>query len=230
MAAEAEVDKEMNSRVTNFKSYRARYNLKQARFERTTVDIKPLKASNVPIIFVIGGPGCGKGTQCERIVKRYGFTHLSTGDLLREEVESGSKRGQKMSAIMKKGELVPLDVVLDLLKEAMMKNLSKTKGYLIDGFPREIAQGVEFEKQIKPCTMVLFFDVSDKTMLERCLKRGQTSGRVDDNEDTIRKRLATFHGVSKPVVDFYKNKVKIVSEGPPDPLFVEVVTCIDATI
>lgn len=191
--------------------------------ERSTIDISPLKESNVPIIFVIGGPGCGKGTQCERIVARFGYTHLSTGDLLREEVNSGSKRGQAISAIMKKGDLVPLDIVLDLLKESMMKHLPTSKGYLIDGYPREVKQGVEFETQIKPCSIVLFFDVSDQTMIDRCMKRGQTSGRVDDNEETIKKRLDTFHNISRPVVDFYKTKVKTISgEGHPDNLFKEV--------
>uniref|UniRef100_A0A4D5R9I4 adenylate kinase n=1 Tax=Scolopendra viridis TaxID=118503 RepID=A0A4D5R9I4_SCOVI len=194
------------------------------KIERSNVDITPLKESKVPIIFVIGGPGCGKGTQCQKIVELYGFTHLSTGDLLRDEVKSGSKRGMKIANIMKKGELVSLDVVLDLLKESMIKHLPTSKGYLIDGYPREVNQGIQFESQIKPCSMVLFFDVSDKTMTERCMKRGETSGRADDNEETIKKRLETFHKISRPVVQHYENKVKIINaEVEPTTLFKESV-------
>ncbi|KAL1478584.1 hypothetical protein MTO96_034977 [Rhipicephalus appendiculatus] len=86
----------------------------------------------VPVIFVFGGPGSGKGTQCEKIVQKYGFTHISSGDLLRAEVKSGSDRGKQMNEIMKTGGLVPLDIVLQLLKEAMVKDLDKAKGFLID--------------------------------------------------------------------------------------------------
>ena len=82
---------------------------------------------------MLGGPGCGKGTQCDKIVAKYGFTHLSSGDLLREEVASGSDRGKSLTAIMESGQLVPLATVLDLLAEAMIKRLSGSKGFLIDG-------------------------------------------------------------------------------------------------
>ncbi|XP_027543582.1 adenylate kinase isoenzyme 1 isoform X1 [Neopelma chrysocephalum] len=102
------------------------------------------------IIFVVGGPGSGKGTQCEKIVQKYGYTHLSTGDLLRAEVSSGSERGKKLQAIMEKGELVPLDTVLDMLRDAMVAKADVSKGFLIDGYPREVKQGEEFEKKIAP--------------------------------------------------------------------------------
>merc|ERR1712105_165428 len=96
------------------------------------VDCSALTASGLPIVWVLGGPGCGKGTQCDKIVAQYGFTHLSSGDLLREEVASGSERGKSLTAIMESGQLVPLSVVLDLLAEAMIKKLSGSKGFLID--------------------------------------------------------------------------------------------------
>merc|ERR1711936_161426 len=95
------------------------------------VDCSALTASGLPIVWVLGGPGCGKGTQCDKIVAKYGFTHLSSGDLLREEVQSGSPRGKELLAIMEKGDLVPLQVVLDLLAEAMIKKLGGSKGFLI---------------------------------------------------------------------------------------------------
>merc|ERR1712179_562822 len=97
------------------------------------VDCSPLTKAGLPVVWVLGGPGCGKGTQCDKIVAKYGYTHLSSGDLLREEVKSGSERGKTLNAMMEKGDLVPLFVVLDLLAEAMLAALSGSKGFLIDG-------------------------------------------------------------------------------------------------
>ncbi|XP_041481040.1 adenylate kinase isoenzyme 5-like [Lytechinus variegatus] len=180
------------------------------------------KLRDTKIIFVVGGPGSGKGTQCANIVSNYGFTHLSSGDLLRAEVASGSDRGKELTEIMEKGELVPLDVVLALLKEKMMACAETSTGFLIDGYPREVEQGAEFEKQISECTFTLYLEVSDETMTERLLNRAKTSGRVDDNEETIKKRLATFHELTKPVIDCYaeKGKLKKVSaEAGPEEVF-----------
>jgi adenylate kinase len=89
-----------------------------------------------------------KGTQCEKVVKDYGYTHLSTGDLLRAEVNSGSERGKKLNEWMKLGKLVPNKIVLNLLKEAMLNKKDSSKGFLVDGYPRQIEQGVEFEKEV----------------------------------------------------------------------------------
>jgi len=197
--------------------------------ERKNIDKAPLKEAKLPIIWVLGGPGCGKGTQCERIVAKYGFTHLSSGDLLRDEVKSGSDRGKQLTEIMEKGDLVPLFVVLDLLAEAMLSKVSGSKGFLIDGYPREVSQGEEFEKEILPCTKILYFDVSDACMTERLLNRAKTSGRADDNEETIKKRLATFHKHSEPVIDAYKSKCSAIpAERAPDDIFGDVCKVLDS--
>lgn len=111
-------------------------------------DLEKLRTSKIPVIWVLGGPGSGKGTQCARLVEKYGFQHLSSGDLLRDEVQSGSDKGKEISDMMVKGMLVPRAVVLDLLKQAMLKNVSTAKGYLIDGYPREVEQGEDFEKDV----------------------------------------------------------------------------------
>lgn len=178
------------------------------------------KLKKLPIIWVLGGPGSGKGTQCEKLVKRYGFVHLSSGDLLREEVASGSAKGQELNAMMQKGILVPRAAVLDLLKQAVLRNLPSAKGYLIDGYPREIEQGEDFENVIAPCSLVLYFEVADSVMIERLLERAKSSGRVDDNEETIKKRLETFHNVSKPVMQRYASKVATIeATGSPDQIF-----------
>jgi len=192
------------------------------------VDKSALQAAGLPIVWVLGGPGCGKGTQCDKIVAKYGFTHLSSGDLLREEVQSGSPRGQELLAIMEKGDLVPLQVVLDLLAEAMIGKLGGSKGFLIDGYPREVSQGQEFEKEIAPCSQILYFQVSDETMTQRLLKRGETSGRADDNVETIKKRLNTFHQHSEPVMDAYASKcAKIPAERAVDDIFADVCAALD---
>lgn len=182
------------------------------------------------IIFVLGGPGSGKGTQCDKIVAKYGFTHLSTGDLLRETVQSGSELGKKLTTIMEKGELVPLEVVLQMLKEAMIAKAGVSSGFLIDGYPRELDQGTRFEEEVAAVECVLYFEVEDATMKARLLKRAETSGRVDDNEETIAKRLKTFHEHTEPVIGYYttKDKVcKINAEGEIDDIFGQVVTYLD---
>lgn len=182
---------------------------------------------NVPVIFVIGGPGSGKGTQCEMIVQKYGFTHLSTGDLLREEVNSGSERGARLTDIMTKGLLVPMEEVLDLLKDSIRKS-SGSKGFLIDGYPRELEQAEFFEKEVCRCTLILFFEVPDNVMKERLLERGKTSGRADDNEETIVERLKTFHKYTRPILDHFSERVKrIVAVGTPEEVFSKVREVLD---
>jgi len=196
--------------------------------ERANIDKTPLREAKLPIVWVLGGPGCGKGTQCDKIVAKYGYTHLSSGDLLREEVQSGSERGKQLTAIMEKGDLVPLAVVLDLLAEAMLKRLGGSKGFLIDGYPREVAQGQEFEKEIAPCAWILYFEVSDETMTQRLLKRAETSGRADDNAETIKKRLVTFHKHSEPVIEAYSAKCsKIPAERGVDDIFADVCSALN---
>lgn len=183
-----------------------------------------------PIIFVVGGPGSGKGTQCEKIVKKYGYSHFSSGDLLRAEVASGSEKGKELSAIMKKGELVPLEVVLALIKENMIKS-KDAKGFLIDGYPREVDQGIKFEQSIAPCTFVLHVDVSQELMTQRLLKRAKTSGRADDNAETIKKRLKTFVESTEPVITHYsaQDKVRRVDSSKKiDEVFAEVCKHFDA--
>ncbi|CAH8438846.1 unnamed protein product [Heterobilharzia americana] len=169
------------------------------------------KLTKAKVIFVLGGPGSGKGTQCEKLVQKFHFNHLSSGDLLRAEVQSNSSRGQQLKDIMEKGELVSLDIVLSLIKDAMVKLVDKNCYFLIDGYPRELDQGVRFEKEICSCLCVINFDVSEDVMRQRLLKRAETSGRVDDNEETILKRFHTFNELTKPVIEYYKKQNKVIT-------------------
>lgn len=188
--------------------------------------------NDYPIIFIVGGPGSGKGTQCEKIAKTYNLAHLSSGDLLRAEVASGSDIGQKLKEAMDAGKLVELDTVLQLIKNAMEKAVAsgKTSGFLIDGYPRDIEQGKEFEQKIGECSKVLFFDATESTLISRLLKRGETSGRSDDNQETIKKRLHTFIEATKPVVLYYEHAgklVKIDADREIDKIFVDVRKVLD---
>ncbi|XP_026737998.1 adenylate kinase isoenzyme 1-like [Trichoplusia ni] len=181
-----------------------------------------------PIIWVLGGPGSGKETQCKRIVAQYGYTHLSTGDLLRNEINSGSDRGKCLTSIMARGGLVPNDLVLAVLKEAMINLAPTSQGFLVDGYPREKSQGAEFEKVIAPATALLFFEASHATLIKRLLYRAQTSNRPDDNEETIKLRLKTFDENNDLVLDQYKDKlIRINAEPHPDAIFNSVKEALD---
>ncbi|XP_064616911.1 adenylate kinase isoenzyme 1-like [Liolophura sinensis] len=132
---------------------------------------------------------------------------------------------------MERGDLVPKNIVLQLLKEAMLAKAATSKGFLIDGYPRELDQGIKFEKEITPCEFVLCFDVDDDVMTQRLMDRGKTSGRADDNEETIKKRLSTFHNITKPVIDHYakQDKVRRVkAEGNVDDVFKQVEKIFDS--
>ncbi|KAI6191574.1 Adenylate kinase isoenzyme 1 [Aphelenchoides bicaudatus] len=194
-------------------------------YESKKIDLTPLKKSNVPIFFIVGGPGSGKGTQCAKLVTKYGLTHLSSGDLLRAEVKSGSPLGAKLTKIMDEGKLVPLEIVLDLIKAAMLEAIANgSTGFLIDGYPREVAQGEQFEAEIAPSKLVIFFDVSEETLVKRCMKRGESSGRTDDNIETIKKRLNTYLTATAPVVKHYEKKGKLLhikAEGSIEDIFAE---------
>lgn len=181
--------------------------------------------SEVTVVFVLGGPGAGKGTQCERLVDRYGFTHLSAGDLLRaEQARPGSEFGTLISDCIKNGTIVPMEVTIKLLENAMLAAMRDAEGsggkkprFLIDGFPRKMDQALKFEETVCRAKLVLFFDCPEEAMEARLLERGKTSGRADDNAESIRKRFRTFVETSMPVVDYYERagRVARVDAGPP---------------
>ncbi|KAM9129837.1 adenylate kinase isoenzyme 5 [Pangshura tecta] len=184
-----------------------------------------LRKSN--IIFVVGGPGSGKGTQCEQLAQKYGFTHLSTGDLLRRELTSSSERSKLIKDIMECGELVPGDIVLALLKEAMSASLGDTKGFLIDGYPWDMKQGEEFECKIGEPKLVLCLDCSTETMSSRLLKRSQCT----DDAEAVMKRIDTYYQATEPMIAYYENKTqlcKINAEGTAEEVFLQVCTSVDS--
>lgn len=189
----------------------------------TSTPTPAFNPSDVTVIFVLGGPGAGKGTQCARLVRDYGFTHLSAGDLLRAEQDRpGSQYGQLIRDCIKNGAIVPMEVTVALLENAMRDTLTSagtTKGrFLIDGFPRKMDQAVKFEEVVCPAKMVLFYDCPEAEMEKRLLERGKTSGREDDNAESIRKRFRTFVETSMPVVEYFaKQGIVVKVDSTPGP-------------
>ncbi|XP_075225988.1 cytidine/uridine monophosphate kinase Dak1 [Lycorma delicatula] len=164
-------------------------------------------AEKPKVVFVLGGPGAGKGTQCQNIVREFGFVHLSAGDLLREERNKpGSQYGDLIEDHIKKSEIVPVEITLNLILQAMEK--SEKKKFLIDGFPRNDNNLEGWDKKMTgkvELLLILFFDCDSEVCVKRCLKRGaEGSGRVDDKKDVLEKRIQTFVNESLPVIKHYE--------------------------
>lgn len=171
------------------------------------------KDGKFQVVFILGGPGAGKGTQCTLLAERMSWTHLSAGDLLRAERNSGSDLAQVINSKISAGQIVPSSITVNLLKRAMEDvyngDNTKTK-FLVDGFPRS-AENVSVWEEHMPTSVaklefVLFLDCPEDVMTGRLLERAKTSGRNDDNLETIRKRFKTFKELSMPIVDMFEKK------------------------
>ncbi|TFK26365.1 UMP-CMP kinase [Coprinopsis marcescibilis] len=175
--------------------------------------------SKITVIYVLGGPGAGKGTQCSRLVKEFNFSHLSAGDLLRaEQTREGSQYGELIRTCIREGTIVPMEVTIKLLENAMKEVISKASGdgwddgqgrFLIDGFPRKMDQALRFDETVCLSSLVLFYDTSEEVMLDRLLERGKTSGREDDNVESIKKRFRTYKADTMPVIEYYSSTPKV---------------------
>ena len=165
-------------------------------------------------IILFGPPGSGKGTQSEKLVAKYNWKHLSTGDLLRSEINNKTPLGLEAKNLMDKGHLVPDEVVIGMICSALDAN-PQAKGFLFDGFPRTSAQAEALDKLLELkktfITAMLALDVSEDELVQRLIKRGETSGRTDDNNDiVIRERIKEYHNKTAPVADHYKKSNKVV--------------------
>jgi len=177
-------------------------------------------SSKVTVIYVLGGPGAGKGTQCVRLVEEFGFCHLSAGDLLRaEQHREGSEYGTLIQTCIKEGTIVPMEVTIKLLENAMKAAIAEGREgegwkdgksrFLIDGFPRKMDQALKFDEEVCNSSLVLFFTTTEEVMLKRLLERGKTSGREDDNVESIKKRFSTYQHETMPVLEHYKGQGKV---------------------
>ena len=157
-------------------------------------------------IILCGAPGSGKGTQSEFIMKRYGLQHLSTGDVLRAEIASGSELGKQIDALISNGNLVPDEMMYGVI-ENYIANLPKhCKGTIFDGYPRTVAQAVAFTSLLKKYHMeaiMIELLVDEQLLIQRLLERGKISGRADDNLNTIRHRIAVYHNQTEPIAHYY---------------------------
>ncbi|MFL5739662.1 MAG: adenylate kinase [Flavisolibacter sp.] len=163
-------------------------------------------------LILFGPPGSGKGTQSEKIVEKFGLIHLSTGNLLRQEISEKTPLGLEAKNFMDKGQLVPDEVVIGMIDSCLEKH-ADAKGFLFDGFPRTVAQAEALDKLLAfkktGICKVLALEVDEEELLKRLLKRGETSGRSDDtNDEVIRKRQMVYKKETEPVAEYYKQKGK----------------------
>jgi len=186
-------------------------------------------------LILFGPPGSGKGTQSERIVERFGLIHLSTGNLLRQEIHDKTPLGLEAKNFMDKGQLVPDEVVIGMIDSCLEKH-PQSKGFLFDGFPRTIAQAEALDKLLSlkktAISKVLALEVTEDELVKRLLKRGETSGRTDDtNEEVIRKRFHVYKSETEPVAEYYQEQGKlerIQGEGSVDDIFQRLTAFIEA--
>jgi len=162
-------------------------------------------------IVLFGAPGAGKGTQAELLMKEYGLLHLSTGEMLREEIAKGTAAGQKAKAI-EQGNFAPDEVVIELVTSKILENRD-SKGFLFDGFPRTTSQAGILDSILESVdsnvTMMISLEVDQKVLAERLLKRGEEENRLDDrNISIIEKRIGIYHERTEVVMDYYKQAGK----------------------
>ena len=184
-------------------------------------------------IVIFGAPGSGKGTQSARIVEKYGLNHISTGDVLRGEIKNGTALGKTAKEYIDKGQLLPDALIVDMLA-SVLDGFKESKGVIFDGFPRTIAQAEALKAMLnernQEVSIMLDLEVPEDELMTRLIKRGQESGRADDNEETIKKRLVVYHSQTAPLIDWYKNDGKyqhINGLGSMEGIFAEICTAVD---
>lgn len=160
-------------------------------------------------VIIFGAPGSGKGTQSVYIAEKYGLEHLSTGDLLRAEQQTQSELGKLISSYTDQGNLVPDELIINMLANVLDAK-KNSNGYIFDGFPRTTAQAEALKEMLAKrgisVSIMIDLEVSEEELIDRLLKRGVTSGRTDDNYETIQKRIQVYHTKTAPVLDFYKKE------------------------
>ena len=184
-------------------------------------------------ILIFCAPGSGKGTQSERIVEKYGINHISTGDVLRAEIKNGTELGKTAKGYIDQGQLIPDELMIDILA-SVFDSFKDSKGVIFDGFPRTIAQAEALKKMLaergQDVSVMVDLEVPEDELMVRLIKRGKDSGRADDNEETIKKRLHVYHSQTAPLIDWYKNEKKyqhINGLGTMEGIFAEICEAID---
>lgn len=186
-------------------------------------------------LVIFGAPGSGKGTQSEKLIAHYGLTHISTGEVLRAEIAAGSELGKIADRYISKGQLIPDDLMVDILAAEVDRLRPEAKGFIFDGFPRTIPQAEALKKMLEArgeeVHSVIGLEVDDEELMERLIKRGAVSGRADDNAETISKRLQVYHNTTSPLREYYLkegNYHAIHGSGHIDEIFGKISEAIDS--
>ena len=159
-------------------------------------------------IVIFGAPGSGKGTQSEKLIAHHNLFHISTGDVLRDHIKRGTELGKTAATFMDRGQLIPDDLMIDILASVLDNNREAAAGGVIfDGFPRTIPQAQALERMLEErgtrVHHVVGLEVPEQELVERLVSRGKMSGRSDDNEETIKKRIEVYHNLTAPLKEFY---------------------------
>ncbi len=163
-------------------------------------------------LVLFGPPGAGKGTQSQKLIEDFNLIHCSTGDMLRAEKKSGSELGQRVAAIMASGQLVSDEIVIELIANRLDRN-PDAAGFIFDGFPRTVAQAEALDRLMSEkntaISCMISLKVPEEELVTRLVKRGKDSGRADDTEETIRKRIVVYNENTLPVADYYQQQAKL---------------------
>ena len=206
-------------------------NGKEARIKQDKQEIR-IKMKN---IVIFGAPGSGKGTQSDLMIERYGLGHISTGDVLRNEIKNGTELGKTAQSFIDKGNLIPDDLMISILAGVYDSYGRGHKGVIFDGFPRTIPQAEALKKMLDErgdkVAAMIELDVPEEELMVRLIKRGQESGRADDNEETIKKRLVVYHSQTQPLIEWYKKEGlhhHINGHGTLERIFADICNVIDS--
>jgi adenylate kinase len=188
----------------------------------------------VPLdVLLLGVQGSGKGTQAKRIASEYGLAHIATGDMLRQAIAEGTELGQRVQPIYDRGDLVPDDLMIELIRERLQAPDAE-EGFVLDGFPRTMAQADALDEMLaqvdRPLSVVFELQVPDDVAIERLRKRAAEEGRTDDAPEAIAKRIGLYHRQTKPLVSHYRlggNLVGIHGDRPEPEVFREIQEALD---
>ena len=161
-------------------------------------------------IVIFGAPGSGKGTQSDLMIEHYGLGHISTGDVLRNEIKKGTELGKTAQGFIDNGQLIPDELMISILASVYDGFGRGHKGVIFDGFPRTIPQAEALKQMLDErgdkVAAMIELDVPEDELMKRLILRGQQSGRADDNEETIKKRLVVYHSQTQPLIEWYKKE------------------------
>ena len=185
-------------------------------------------------IVIFGAPGSGKGTQSDKLIEKYGLEHISTGDVLRAEIKNGTELGKTAQAYIDQGQLIPDELMVSILASVYDSFGRAHKGVIFDGFPRTIPQAEALKNMLAErgdkVAAMLELDVPEDELMKRLILRGQQSGRADDNEETIKKRLVVYHSQTQPLIEWYKQEGlhhHIDGLGELDRIFADICNVVD---